>query len=67
MFFGPVAMIAFVVILALAIAWALRATGLGWRFDSREQSPLDILKTRLARGEIDSAEYEERRKLLNGP
>ena len=27
-------------------------------------SPLDILKERYARGEIDTAEYEERRKLL---
>jgi putative membrane protein len=28
------------------------------------RSPLDILKERLARGEIDIAEYEERRRAL---
>jgi putative membrane protein len=29
------------------------------------QSPLDILKERYARGEIDEAELEERKKVLN--
>ena len=67
MIFGPVMMIAFVVLAVLAIAWALRATGLGWQPEPKEQSPLDILKARFARGEIDRTEYEDRRKLLSGP
>jgi putative membrane protein len=66
MIMGPIMMIVFVVVTVLAIAWTLRATGLGWQLDPREQSPLDILKSRFARGEIDRAEYEERRKLLIG-
>jgi uncharacterized membrane protein len=67
MIFGPLTMIAFVVLTVLAIAWALRATGLGWRPEPREPSALDILNGCFARSEIDRAEYEDRRKLLNGP
>jgi putative membrane protein len=67
MIFGPLIMIAFVVLTVLAIAWALRATGFGWRPERREPSALDILSGRFARGEIDRAEYEDRRKLLSGP
>ena len=65
MIFGPIMMIAFIVITVLIIAWALRASGLGWRADVPGGStPLDTLKHRFARGEIDRAEYEERKKLL---
>ncbi|MEX0759553.1 MAG: SHOCT domain-containing protein [Tistlia sp.] len=32
---------------------------------SHRQTPLEILRERFARGEIDRAEYEERRKLLS--
>ena len=64
MILGPFMMILFVVLTVLAIAWALRATGFGWDSSARAQSPVDILNARLARGEIDRAEYEERRKIL---
>jgi putative membrane protein len=65
MIFGPVMMIAMIVITVVVIAWVLRALGLGWRSDWRETStPLDTLKHRFARGEIDRAEYEERKKIL---
>jgi putative membrane protein len=67
MIIGPIMMMAFVVLTVLAIAWALRASGLGWRSDCKRPTPLDILKERLARGEIDRAEYEEQRKILSGP
>jgi len=65
--FGPIMMIVFIVVTVLIIAWALRAFGLGWQSDSqRGNTPLDTLKHRFARGEIDRAEYEERKKLLSG-
>jgi len=33
--------------------------------DEVQQTPLDILKERFARGEIDGEEFEERKRLLN--
>lgn len=67
MIFGPVMMIAFIVVAVLIIALALRACGLGSKSDSTVAgTPLDALKHRFARGEIDSAEYEERKKILTG-
>lgn len=67
MIFGPIMMIAFIVLTVLIIAWALRAFGLGRQSDSQgRNTPLDTLKYRFARGEIDRAEYEDRRKLLSG-
>jgi putative membrane protein len=66
MFFGPIMMIAFVVLTALIIAWVLRAFGPGWQSDPHgRDTPLDTLKHRFARGEIDRAEYEDRRRLLS--
>jgi putative membrane protein len=67
MIFGPIMMIVFIVLTVLIIAWVLRAFGLGWQSDSQGgNTPLDTLKHRFARGEIDRAEYEERKKLLSG-
>ena len=66
MIFGPIMMVVFIVLTVLIIAWVLRAVGLGWQSDSKvRDTPLDILKHRFARGEIDRAEYEDRRKLLS--
>jgi putative membrane protein len=65
MFFGPVMMIVSIVITVTIIAWLLHALGLGWRSQWRE-TPLDTLKHRFARSEIDRAEYEERKKILSG-
>jgi putative membrane protein len=66
MIFGPIMMIVFIVLTVLIIAWALRAFGFGWQSDSQgRNTPLDTLKHRFARGEIDRTEYEERRKLLS--
>ncbi|KAB2884917.1 MAG: SHOCT domain-containing protein [Pseudorhodoplanes sp.] len=65
MIFGPIVMIAFVVLTVLIIAWLLRALGLSSYSNSQGKSPLDILKERFARGEINQTEYEERKKLLS--
>ena len=66
MIFGPITMIVFLVMAALIIAWVLRASGVGWQSSTEGQSALEILKDRLARGEINRAEYEERKQILSG-
>ena len=63
MMFGPIMMIGFVVLAVLVIAWLLRVFGLSWQ---QGHSALDILKERFARGEIDRAEYEDRKRLVSG-
>jgi putative membrane protein len=64
--FGPLSMLAFIVLTVVIIAWVLRASGLGWHASAREKTALDILKDRFARGEIDRAEFDERKKILSG-
>ncbi|TSD85760.1 SHOCT domain-containing protein [Mycobacterium sp. KBS0706] len=69
MIFGPLIMI---LVLALAIAVAvllLRWVAGLWREEAPTArtpgcTPIDILKERFARGEIDKAEFEERRRVL---
>jgi putative membrane protein len=69
MIFGPLFMI---LVLALVIAVAVllvRWLGGPWHGAASHQAPpgrapLDILKERFARGEIDKEEFEERRRVL---
>ena len=62
--FGWITMIAFWLLLILGvIALILYLGGSGKRNDEGK-SPLDILKERYARGEIDKKEFEERKKDL---
>ena len=70
MFFGPVFMIlvlaatiAAVVMLTRYLSGDLRGTALGNQ-NSLVRTPLDILKERFAKGEINNAEFEERRRVL---
>jgi putative membrane protein len=74
MIFGPLMMILFVAAVVVLVAFALRwLTGHGTHSPHGVaghapappgRTPLDILKERFARGEIDKAEYEERRRVL---
>ncbi len=68
MIFGPLFMILFLAVLvALAVA-LVRWLGGPWpgTYPPHQlppaSTPLDILKVRFARGEIDNAEYEDRRR-----
>jgi putative membrane protein len=62
MLWGSVMMILFWGGLVALVVWGVQS--LGRRDDSRGQSPLDIAKERLARGEITSQEFEKIRELL---
>ena len=57
----PWMMIIFVIICAAMMFFMMR----GHNMRSRGENALDILKERLARGEIDQNEYEQRRRLLD--
>jgi len=68
MFLGPLMMIVFiaaiVVVAVLAVRW-LGGPGHGTvQHPPVGRTPLDILKERFARGEIDKEEFEERRRVL---
>lgn len=67
MIFGPLMMIVFlaavVVLVVVAIRWL---AGAGHpAAPAGRAGPLDVLKDRFARGEIDKDEYEERRRILS--
>ena len=54
----------FVAILAFVIWLVMRSKTASSRFGSSSSKALEILDERFAKGEIDAAEYEERRKIL---
>ena len=70
MFFGPLMMILFVAAVVVLVAFAFRwlgghgLHGVGHAPTPLGKAPIDILKERFARGEIDKAEFEERRRVL---
>ena len=63
-FFGPIMMILFFALVVGAIVVTLRLLGVGGPDQARRKA-LDLLDERFARGDIDKAEYEERRDALN--
>ena len=63
-FFGPLFMLLIIVAVAAVVALLLRRPTGASPTTSQAPTPLDILKARFARGEIDKADYEERRRVL---
>jgi len=59
---GWLMMVAFWVVVVFGIVWAIRTSTSPRQRD--EDSALRILDERLARGEIDREDYEERRRVL---
>ena len=68
MILGPIMMIALITIIIVAVALLVRWLGGVAHQHAPQQplgkTPLDILKERFARGEIDKQEFEERRRVL---
>ncbi len=70
MIFGPLFMILFLAVLVAVAVLLVRGssgprTGPVWPHRSvASRAPLDILRERFARGEIDKEEFEERRRVL---
>lgn len=64
-FLGPLMMLVFVAVLVAAVVLLARWFGVGTGSQAAGgKAPLDILRERFARGEIDKAEYDERRRVL---
>ena len=68
MIFGPLLMILFLAVLVAAVVILVRWLGGQGAVPPHQfppvRTPLDILKERFARGEIDKAEFEDRRRVL---
>ena len=68
MFFGPMMMIIFIAAIVLVVILAVRWLGGSGHSAAQHpppgRTPLEILKERFARGEIDKEEFEERRRVL---
>ena len=67
-FFGPLMMVFWLVVMVGAVVLILRWLCASGHIDPRRKAPgsdaLDILRERFAKGEIEKAEFEERRALL---
>ena len=66
MIFGPLLMILVLAAVIAAAALLVRWLGGPSQATAVGRMPIEILKERLARGEIDKDEFEERRRLLGG-
>ena len=70
MFFGPLFMILILAVVVAAVVIVLQRRSGSWLNGPPPhgvppgRSPMDILRERFAKGEIDKAEFEERRQVL---
>ncbi len=64
-FFGGIVMLLVFVAVVLVVVWAVRA-GIPSRNVSVGETPLGMLKRRYAAGEIDQAEFDQARGVLDG-
>ncbi len=68
MVFGPLFFLVFLAVAVAVVVLLIRWLGEGRSYaghpPSSGRSPLDILRERFARGEIDKAEFDERRHVL---
>ena len=69
MFLGPLWMIVFVAAIVAVVVLLVRWIGGSGHMTAHSQpparTPIDILRERFARGEIDKEEFEERRRVLD--
>jgi putative membrane protein len=56
--------VALIIAVIFLVRWLLLSTGSRGREPLREEPPLEILKKRYAKGEIDKQEFEEKKKDL---
>ena len=65
-FMGPLMMVIFLAVVVAVVVLVLRRLSTsGASHEARERNtPVNILKERFARGEIDKTEFDERRKVL---
>ena len=61
-YFGPIMMLIFLAVFIAVVYLVMRGASRG----SHGEHALGILKERFARGEIDEAEFEQRRRVLLG-
>lgn len=69
MVFGPIMMIAvlatIIIVVVLLVRWLGGTSYLPPPYHRPEKTPLDILKERFARGEIEKQEFEEKKRFLS--
>jgi len=64
MFFGMIFWVLILIGIIALVIWAIQRSG-GAGVAPQQESALDILKKRYARGEIDKEEFEEKKKLVS--
>ena len=64
--FGILFWILIIVVVVLLVRGLGGGSTSGGRYDADDKSPLDILRERYARGEIDHDEFERRKRDLRG-